>query len=155
MTQVGFKGGREDIWVDDCLNVGVSPQQLIERLRRRFEAAGGVVLEHTSFRSAEVGRRRGWCGCSRLLPAAPGCCRAPGRGGQVCVVVLWWWWWWSRSGSAGPSTSLLAASAAPALTGRVLQPTPLPLLPQVHPDGVQLRLVPADKGRAEVGDTNR
>lgn len=52
-VRVGFKDG-QDLWVDDCLNVGVCPRQLIALLRERFEGAGGVVLEHAAFKAAEV-----------------------------------------------------------------------------------------------------
>jgi hypothetical protein len=52
-VRVGFKGG-DDIWVRDVLNLGVSPAALIAAVRARFEAAGGVLLEQTEFRHADV-----------------------------------------------------------------------------------------------------
>ncbi|KAF6255437.1 hypothetical protein COO60DRAFT_211816 [Scenedesmus sp. NREL 46B-D3] len=52
-VRVGFKGGRP-LWVQDCLNIGVSPRALIASLRRRFEASGGVIYEQTAFKSAVI-----------------------------------------------------------------------------------------------------
>lgn len=49
----GFKGG-DPLWVNDCLNIGVDPKQLIAILRSKFEALGGVIHEHTAFKSAVV-----------------------------------------------------------------------------------------------------
>ncbi|GLC52765.1 hypothetical protein PLESTB_000665700 [Pleodorina starrii] len=51
--RVGFLGG-EDMWTRDVLNLGVHPRRLLEALRRRFAAAGGVVYENTAFRSAAI-----------------------------------------------------------------------------------------------------
>lgn len=52
-VRVGFTGG-EDIWVPDCLNIGVTPRALLQIVRDRFESLGGVIHEHTEFRSATV-----------------------------------------------------------------------------------------------------
>uniref|UniRef100_A0A383W650 Uncharacterized protein n=1 Tax=Tetradesmus obliquus TaxID=3088 RepID=A0A383W650_TETOB len=52
-VRVGFKGG-DPLWVQDCLNIGVSPKSLIASLRRRFEAAGGIIYEQTAFKSAVI-----------------------------------------------------------------------------------------------------
>ena len=52
-NRVTFKGG-EDVWVEDILNVGVAPDELVSRLKERFLAAGGHVRELCEFRSATV-----------------------------------------------------------------------------------------------------
>lgn len=52
-VRVGIHGGR-DVWASGVLDIGVCPVTLIDILRRRFEAAGGIVLENTAFRSATV-----------------------------------------------------------------------------------------------------
>lgn len=39
---VGFEGGK-DIWVRDCLNLGVHPKCLLEILRAKFEG----LVSHT------------------------------------------------------------------------------------------------------------
>lgn len=49
----GFKGG-DPLWVNDCLNIGVNPKTLIATLRAKFQALGGVIYEHTEFKSAVV-----------------------------------------------------------------------------------------------------
>ena len=36
-----------EVWTQDVLNLGVSPARLVAAARRRFEAAGGLVLERT------------------------------------------------------------------------------------------------------------
>ncbi|GIL61771.1 hypothetical protein Vafri_16159, partial [Volvox africanus] len=51
--RVGFLGGK-DMWTSDVLNLGVHPRRLLEALRRRFEAAGGLVYENTAFRAATI-----------------------------------------------------------------------------------------------------
>eukprot|EP00884_Botryococcus_braunii_P016460 jgi/Botrbrau1/3498/Bobra.341_2s0028.1 len=51
--RISFKGG-VDFLVSDVLNLGVSPRLLIQQLKDRFLQAGGVILEDTSFISAEV-----------------------------------------------------------------------------------------------------
>lgn len=49
-----FKGGRS-VLVNDVLNVGVSPDMLIQSFRRRFEKAGGAVFEDTALQGMKVG----------------------------------------------------------------------------------------------------
>jgi lycopene cyclase CruP len=51
--RIGFKGG-EDIWVEDVLNVGISPRALIETMKARFLENGGALFEETSFKAATV-----------------------------------------------------------------------------------------------------
>lgn len=51
--RVGFKEGPE-LWVRDCLNIGVSPRGLLDLVKGKFLAAGGFLLEETEFRRAEV-----------------------------------------------------------------------------------------------------
>ena len=41
--------------VNDVLNLGVSPGKLLAAVRRRFEGAGGTVLEHTALSRVQVG----------------------------------------------------------------------------------------------------
>ncbi|MDV2990467.1 MAG: hypothetical protein N4J56_000121 [Chroococcidiopsis sp. SAG 2025] len=43
-----------EIWVKDVLNLGVDPIYLLETLKQKFLAAGGVLLENTPFVSAIV-----------------------------------------------------------------------------------------------------
>lgn len=43
-VRVGFHGSA-DVWTTDVLNLGVSPAKLVAAARRRFEAAGGKVLD--------------------------------------------------------------------------------------------------------------
>ena len=45
----GGSGGSSssEVWTQDVLNLGVSPARLVAAARRRFEAAGGLVLERT------------------------------------------------------------------------------------------------------------
>ncbi|MBE9029401.1 FAD-binding oxidoreductase [filamentous cyanobacterium LEGE 11480] len=52
-VRVGFDGG-EDIWVEDVLNIGVSPVKLLETLKQTFLEAGGKLLEHMPFASVNV-----------------------------------------------------------------------------------------------------
>lgn len=47
-ARISFRGG-SDYWVADVLNLGVDPVFLLERLKQRFLAAGGHLLEHTAF----------------------------------------------------------------------------------------------------------
>lgn len=49
-VRVGFDGGA-DIWVEDVLNIGVSPERLLETLKLKFINAGGQLLENTPFAS--------------------------------------------------------------------------------------------------------
>lgn len=52
-VRVSFAGG-PDLWVRDVLNVGVNPVFLLETLKSRFLAAGGQLLEQTSFEAVTV-----------------------------------------------------------------------------------------------------
>ncbi|MBI1243186.1 MAG: FAD-binding oxidoreductase [Nostoc sp. RI_552] len=52
-ARVSFTGGRE-IWVEDVLNIGVDPVYLLDRLKTRFTAIGGTLLENTPFTEAIV-----------------------------------------------------------------------------------------------------
>lgn len=46
--------GSPDIWVRDVLNLGVDPVYLLDTLKQKFLDAGGTLLEHTSFKGAQV-----------------------------------------------------------------------------------------------------
>ncbi len=50
-ARVGFQGGK-DLWVRDILNIGVDPVYLLEVLKQKFLAAGGILFEQTGFRQA-------------------------------------------------------------------------------------------------------
>lgn len=52
-ARVGFHGGIE-LWVKDILNIGVDPVFLLAKLKDKFLAAGGKLLEHTRFDRAEL-----------------------------------------------------------------------------------------------------
>ncbi len=52
-ARIGFLGGK-DIWVKDVLNIGVDPIYLLEILKNKFIAWGGVLLENTVFKGATV-----------------------------------------------------------------------------------------------------
>lgn len=54
-VRVGFawQGGTE-VWTRDVLNLGVSPDKLVQLMRRKLEAAGGVVLERTALEGIAV-----------------------------------------------------------------------------------------------------
>ncbi|KPQ39257.1 MAG: lycopene cyclase CruP [Phormidium sp. OSCR] len=52
-ARVAFPGS-PDIWVRDILNLGVDPVYLLETLKQKFLAAGGTLLEQTSFQNAEI-----------------------------------------------------------------------------------------------------
>ncbi|RVW97406.1 hypothetical protein CK203_026321 [Vitis vinifera] len=43
-NRCGFEG-KGEIWVEDILNLGVSPVKLIEVVKRRFTSLGGVIFE--------------------------------------------------------------------------------------------------------------
>ncbi|KAJ9686491.1 hypothetical protein PVL29_015410 [Vitis rotundifolia] len=43
-NRCGFEG-KGEIWVEDILNLGVSPVKLIEVVKRRFKSLGGVIFE--------------------------------------------------------------------------------------------------------------
>lgn len=51
--RIGFPG-MEDIWVEDVLNLGVSPEVLLEMMKLRFLDRGGVLLEKMAFKTACV-----------------------------------------------------------------------------------------------------
>jgi lycopene cyclase CruP len=51
----GFHGGGE-IYVNDVLNVGISPRKLIEKARANFVAGGGRVYEDTPVDGIEIYR---------------------------------------------------------------------------------------------------
>ena len=52
-ARIGFFGGN-DLWVNNVLNVGVSPVLLLEMLKTHFLAAGGQLFENTPFERAIV-----------------------------------------------------------------------------------------------------
>ncbi|MGL5922326.1 FAD-binding oxidoreductase [Chroococcidiopsis sp.] len=52
-ARVSFHNGGE-IWIQDVLNLGIDPIYLLETLKQKFLAAGGVLLENTPFVSAIV-----------------------------------------------------------------------------------------------------
>ncbi|KAL0710592.1 hypothetical protein Bca4012_017570 [Brassica carinata] len=43
-----------DIWVEDILNLGVSPAKLVETVKQRFISLGGVILEDCSLSSITI-----------------------------------------------------------------------------------------------------
>lgn len=49
-NRCGFEG-KGDIWVEDILNLGVSPVKLIEIVKNRFISLGGIILEGYSMSS--------------------------------------------------------------------------------------------------------
>lgn len=46
--------GLQEVWVPEVLNLGVRPKIAVERARRRFEDAGGVVFERTGVDGIDV-----------------------------------------------------------------------------------------------------
>ena len=52
-NRITFHGGPE-FWVEDVLNVGVSPEYLLDCLKQKFLELGGHLFEQTSFKSAKV-----------------------------------------------------------------------------------------------------
>jgi hypothetical protein len=52
-VRVGFNGAG-DVWTRDVLNLGVRPDALVQAMRARLEAAGGVVLDSTQLLGVEV-----------------------------------------------------------------------------------------------------
>lgn len=52
-ARVSFKP-KQEVWVEDVLNIGVDPVCLLEQLKQKFLQAGGKLLENTAFKSAEV-----------------------------------------------------------------------------------------------------
>ncbi|KAI3426308.1 hypothetical protein D9Q98_008681 [Chlorella vulgaris] len=57
-VRVGFHGDTPskgaEVWTRDVLNLGVSPARLVAAARRRFEAAGGRVMEETPLSGVRV-----------------------------------------------------------------------------------------------------
>ncbi|MEB3231793.1 MAG: FAD-binding oxidoreductase [Leptolyngbyaceae bacterium] len=43
-----------DLWVEDVLNVGIDPINLLDKLKAKFLATGGHLLEYTAFVSATI-----------------------------------------------------------------------------------------------------
>ncbi|KAL4539049.1 hypothetical protein Ndes2526B_g02686 [Nannochloris sp. 'desiccata'] len=54
-----------DLWVKDVLNIGISPKKLIATLKKKFLESGGILREHTSFKSAVVYED---CAVLKLMP---------------------------------------------------------------------------------------
>jgi lycopene cyclase CruP len=52
-VRVGFAGGK-DIWVEDVLNIGISPERLLATLKQKFLQAGGTLLEQTGFEAVSI-----------------------------------------------------------------------------------------------------
>ncbi len=52
-ARITFNGGKE-LWVTDVLNIGIDPVYLLDKLKQKFLASGGTLLEHTPFQSATV-----------------------------------------------------------------------------------------------------
>jgi len=52
-ARITFNGGKE-IWVKDVLNIGIDPVYLLETLKQKFLAIGGILKESTPFKSAIV-----------------------------------------------------------------------------------------------------
>ncbi|MBD1862747.1 MULTISPECIES: NAD(P)/FAD-dependent oxidoreductase [Trichocoleus] len=50
-ARISFSGS-SDLWVRDILNVGIDPIFLLDKLKARFLANGGKLLEHTGFAGA-------------------------------------------------------------------------------------------------------
>ncbi len=53
-SQNGLNLNKNDLWVKDVLNVGISPRKLIQKFKQNFLDAGGVLREHTVFKSGIV-----------------------------------------------------------------------------------------------------
>ncbi len=51
--RIAFHQGKE-FWVRDVLNIGIDPVYLLDTLKTRFLAAGGILLEHAAFEAATV-----------------------------------------------------------------------------------------------------
>ncbi|EYU43126.1 hypothetical protein ABFS82_08G116600 [Erythranthe guttata] len=52
-NRCGFEG-KGEIWVNDILNLGVSPAKLIDIMRKRFDSLGGVIFEGCSLSNISV-----------------------------------------------------------------------------------------------------
>ncbi|XP_052179051.1 uncharacterized protein LOC127792561 isoform X2 [Diospyros lotus] len=46
--------GKGEIWVEDILNLGVSPAKLIEIMRKRFDSLSGIIFEDSSVSSISI-----------------------------------------------------------------------------------------------------
>ena len=101
--RIGFGNGQnnvKDIWVKDVLNIGVDPVYLLATLKAKFLAAGGRLVENTTFETAEIASNGVVVRCDRDTYQARLLIDAMGhfspivrqiRGGKkpdsVCVVV--------------------------------------------------------------------
>ncbi|RVW38894.1 hypothetical protein CK203_073659 [Vitis vinifera] len=96
-NRCGFEG-KGEIWVEDILNLGVSPVKLIEVVKRRFTSLGGVIFEGYSVSNiciyedaAVLQLAEGNILSTRLLIDAMGNFSPVMRGGRkpdgVCLVV--------------------------------------------------------------------
>ncbi|KAL8457151.1 hypothetical protein ACS0TY_035118 [Phlomoides rotata] len=52
-NRCGFEG-KGEIWVNDILNLGISPAKLIETVRKRFDGLGGVIFEGCSVSNISI-----------------------------------------------------------------------------------------------------
>ncbi|XP_031105698.1 uncharacterized protein LOC116010428 isoform X2 [Ipomoea triloba] len=52
-NRCGFEG-RGDIWVNDILNLGISPSKLVQIMKERFDSLGGVTFEGCSVSTINV-----------------------------------------------------------------------------------------------------
>lgn len=52
-NRCGFQG-KGDVWVEDILNLGVSPAKLLEIMKERFIALGGVIFEGHSLSTISI-----------------------------------------------------------------------------------------------------
>lgn len=55
-VRVGFKDSGE-VWTRDVLNIGVSPDVLIQTMRKRLEECGGVVLDSTRLQGKQAAQQ--------------------------------------------------------------------------------------------------
>lgn len=54
-SRVGFESSHHGVeFRAGALNAGISPQKLVEAARRRFEEAGGTIIERTSLQAMEI-----------------------------------------------------------------------------------------------------
>jgi lycopene cyclase CruP len=52
-NRIAFHGGPE-FWVKDILNVGISPEYLLDCLKQQFLKLGGHLFEHTNFKQVKI-----------------------------------------------------------------------------------------------------
>jgi lycopene cyclase CruP len=52
-VRIQFEGG-DPVWVENVLNLGVSPLRLLALLKQKFLQAGGTIQEHTAFEGIEI-----------------------------------------------------------------------------------------------------